>query len=266
MQTFVRFIFLLLIAGAALNVGIVIIQDAKTHQAQSRNTVTERERFRKLLKLINGQLRRGEVAVEWQRIDASEKVLESALLIRQFVPTEDERPVPLPTVRVIIPGDRLSIDGLRLRFDSLYSEEYKELRGADLFYFRHVYGEGESIAKRFTFMTPYRVPQATEIHILDRDPRPSYFEGRMWDGLWNLIQEPDLAAKRGLTVTPIPPTTVVVKGGRLYQITVGLEGVVIEEDTQGHMRDRQDMLDEGSHLRGPAAPGSGAGMASPEAR
>jgi hypothetical protein len=248
MHPFVRFIFTLLVVGIITNLVIVMFSNANTHREQIRDLATERQRFDDHVKVINRQMRRGEITVEWQRLDANQKVLESSLLIRQFMPRE-EGPIALPTIRVIIPGDRVCIDGLKLYFDNLFSEEYEKLRDVTLFNFGKVYADGAPAETRFNFLTPYTVPVATQIHTADNNPRATYFENKLWQYVWSLIdsKEPE---KRGLTVKWMDPACKVVRTGALYQISIGLEGITISEDESWSQRPHRDeMLREAEKLK-----------------
>jgi hypothetical protein len=254
MSSFIRFIFFILIAGGVLNLAIVMFANVQTHQKQVQDLAAERERFSRFIALVDNQWRLGEIAVEWQRVGPDENVLETSLLVREFMPVDDGQPIPLPLHRIIIPGDRLCVDGLKLEFKQWFTEDYKELRGATLFYFDHVYAEQTPEKDRFSFLTPYSVPQATQIHFTYRNPHPTYFESKLWDTLWDVIQNPN-HEKLGLAVTWLDPAVEKLKRGALYKITVGLEGVKIEEDDMGINRTvRNDMLQEGKELPAAANP------------
>jgi hypothetical protein len=254
MSRFLRFIFTLIIAGVLVNLAIVLLANARSHADQDRQKAVERDRFNALTHSLDKQLRRGEMAVEWQRVDANHNVVETSLLLRQFMP-HDDNPVPLPTVRVIIPGSRVCIDGLKLYFDPLFNEEYAQLRDTTLFYFAHVYADSVPKNERFTFIPLYEVPRATQVHATDKRPVPTYLENRLWQSLWPLIQNPAVAEKRGLKVTWIDPKCQVVKNGVLYKITVGLEGVTITEEDEALGRpEREEMLKEMSPQPTPEQP------------
>jgi hypothetical protein len=248
MTPFVRFIFLILIGGAALNLAIVMVSNAHTHQRQVEDLADERKQFADLIAIVNNHWRWGEMAVEWQRIDANENVLETSLLVRQFMPVDSGQPIPLPLHRIIIPGDRVCIDGLKLDFDQYFTEDYKELRNSTLFYFGRIYADKAAEKDRFSFLIPYGVPQATQVRYSGKNPQPTYFESKLWATIWDVIQSPS-PAKRGLTATWLDPLCQKVKGGAMYKITVGLEGIKIEEDDTGLNRTlRNDMLREGEML------------------
>ena len=119
MPTFVRFIFTLLLVGVVMNLGIVTVSNVRTRHRQVHDLAEEQHRFGQMIIVVSKQLRRGQMAVEWQRIDANQKVLETSLLLRLFMPRADGSSVALPVVRVIIPGDRVCLDGMQLDFDMI---------------------------------------------------------------------------------------------------------------------------------------------------
>jgi hypothetical protein len=244
MSSFLRFIFALIIIGVLVNLAIVLLANARSHALQIQEKAAERERFAALTHSLDKQLRRGDMAVEWQRVDANHNVIETSLLVRQYMP-HDDKSVPLPTVRVIIPGNRVCISGLKLYFDPLFNPEYAELRDTTLFYFASVYADSVPRSQRFTFLPVDQVPIATQVHATDKKPVPTYLENRLWQNLWPLIQQPLTAEKNGLNVTWIDPVCKVVKSGALYRITVGLEGVTITEEDETFSRaSRDEMLNE----------------------
>jgi hypothetical protein len=241
MSRFLRFIFTLIVAGALVNLAIVLFANARSHADQEREKAAERDRFASLTHTLDKQLRRGEMVVEWQRVDANHNVVETSLLVRQYMP-QDDSSVPLPTVRVIVPGNRVCIDGLKLYFDPLFNEEFPQLRDTTLFFFAHVYADAIPKKERFTFIPVDQVPRATQVHATNKRPVPTYLENRLWQTLWPLIQQPAVAEKSGLKVTWIEPRCQVVKSGSLYKITVGLEGVTITEEDDALARPSRDQM------------------------
>jgi hypothetical protein len=246
MSPFLRFIFTLIVLGAVLNLAIVLVSNARSDAIQDREKAVKRERFAQVLKLLNRNLRRADMVVESQRIDANHNVIETSLLVRQYMPQEDAA-VPLPSTRIIIPGNRVCIDGLRLSFDEWFNEEYTELRGMTLFYFAHVYADGIPKKDRFSFLIPDQVPLATQFYATGASAHPTYFENKLWQNLWTLIQQSNQAKaeRSGLKATWLDPACKVVRGGTLYRMTVGLEGITVsEEDDASSRAAREDILRE----------------------
>src|SRR5207253_2166143 len=94
-----------------------------------------------------GQVRRLDMVVESQKVDSRDgrdHVIDSTLLVRQYQSTNQSK--PLPVVRIVIPGDKVQVDGLKLVFDSMFSQddaEFQWLRGKTMLYFSRVCGAGE---------------------------------------------------------------------------------------------------------------------------
>jgi hypothetical protein len=251
MNPFVRFILFLLIAGSGIAFGIVLLADLRGARHQSADMAREKALFSEVVDRFNGQQRHGAIAVEWQKVDASQQVLESSLLVRIYTLGTDGREVSLPIERVVIPHNRVCVEGLKLHFDDSFSDDYKDLRGATLFYFRYIHADGDSPEDGLSLLSPYEVPRATQMHA----DRTTQFELQLWQYLWDLIERPRQAEKNGLAVEPPPPTQPAdesvsdrassettgeknspfiaaraVTNGTVYTIYVGSEGTTITED------------------------------------
>ncbi len=253
MPSFVRFIFFLLIAGSAIAFGIVLLADTVSERRQARDLQTEQDRFSDVINRFNGRLRHGDIAVEWQKTDASQQAMETSLLVRIYTLNDEGAEVPLPIVRVIIPHNRVSIDGLDLDFDVVFPEQYKALRNVRLAYFDEIYADGQPPEERFSLLTPGRVPRTTQVH----PEHVTQYEVGLWQFLWDLIQNPRLAAKNGLKVNHIPPATAILQNGSVYSIFLGIEGVKIEKNEDTAILDsmrREAALQDADGTRKPAPP------------
>jgi hypothetical protein len=252
MSSFVRFIVLLVIVGVVGSLALVIFSNAQGRRQQVKDIAGEHELLAEHMRRLSEGLRRGEMAVEWQKVDANDKVLQSSLLIRQYMPMKGDRLKAMPTVRVIIPGSRVCIEGIRLEFGSAYPVEFQEMRGTKMSFFTNVYAEETEKKERFTFWELYQVPQGMEVHALEFNSHVTNFETKLWQLVWDLVQSPDDAKKNDLKVfTPekVPSMKACreVHKGEFYRIDIGREGVTIMASDN---RDaRQDMLHEGEFLR-----------------
>ena len=233
MVHFARFIFAIMIAGIVVSLALVSFSDMRSRSRQVKAMEEERELFHRLLARYNGQWRSGQVAVEWQKVSGTGEILESSILVRRFVFDPDGKQERLPVRRIIIPGDKLCIDGLSLEFGPLFNEEFKALRGVRLVYFDRVYAEEQPLADRFTFLPRGEVADATQIY----SDHISHLEERLWQYLWDLIpsrNDPaatgDRAEKQGLTVRLVAPTCRTVKNGVVYTIFLDKD-VTFEESS-----------------------------------
>jgi hypothetical protein len=239
MNGFVRSIFVLLIGASAIGLGIVLVADMRGERDQAENMRKEKASFGEMVSHYNGHLRRGEIAVEWQKVDASQQVMETSLLVRIYAIGEDGSEVPLPVERVVIPHNRVSVDGLMLDFDVIFSDKYPELRNTELVYFDHIYADEQPLDGRFALLEPYKVPRATQIH----SDRVTHYELELWSYLWDTIggatdipTNGKVVSKEGLTARWTEPATALVENGSVYAISIGRSGVHIEEDTDPSIR------------------------------
>jgi hypothetical protein len=167
MTSFVRFIFAVLIAGILLNLAIVGLANVNSERRRTAELKAEREAFSGLLARLDGRLRRADIGVEWQTLDAGDRVVESSLLVRQYYLTGADDLRPLPIVRVKVPGSRILVDGVLLEFDSLFTSNNANLelfRGKRLAYFNHIYVEDQRPSDQFAFLTELEVPPLTRLH------------------------------------------------------------------------------------------------------
>lgn len=236
MSPFVRFILVILVAGIAINLIIVIVANGQSQSRQEQQMLDDRRLFQKVVEKYNNSLRQADIAVEWQKIDAHDQVLETSLIIRQDAQSDSE-PAGAPRhhslTRIVIPGNRLHIDGLSLEFDAFFPEEFLVLRNTKLRYFRYLYGEGPDgkpvpVEQRFSFMSPPDVPLATRIH--PDIETPTFFEIRLWRTLWDLQQNDSLAKQSGLTIMEIKDAARAVAAHKAYVATLGIEGITLDED------------------------------------
>ncbi len=250
MNGFVRSIFVMLIGASVLGLAIVMIADVRGEHRQAEDMRSEKALLGAVIGRYNGHLRRGEIAVEWQKVDASQEVMETSLLVRVYGIGEDGSEFPLPLERVVIPHNRVSVDGLILDFDVIFTDKYPELRNAELAYFDHVYANGQLAEDRFGFLKPYRVPEATQIH----SDRVTQYEVELWSHLWDLMggvtdvpATGRVASKEGMTVRWTEPATCdLVENGSVYAISIGRGGVHIQEDTDPAIRG--NMLREAARM------------------
>ena len=264
MNRFVRLILVILIAAAGMGIAVVVLANTRSRQIQDKQTREERAQMQKLLGEVSGHLRRADMVVESQEVDARRKAIRTTLLVRQYASLMgSEKSQPLRIARVVIPGDRVSVDGMRLEISERFAEEaeeFRELRGARLYYFGMIRGEQDKGIKspdgkdsRFSFLERFEVPQLTRLR--PGEARPSTFERQQWSYLWSLIPEPlegsAKTTKNGLTTTWLPPKTITVQLERIYSAFVGIDGVSLEEySTAGQSRLVEEMLEEGKKLNG----------------
>lgn len=242
MNSFVRFVFTVLGAGMALNVLIVLMANAHSASRQAHEMGLEREALTGLVDKVDGRLRRADIIVESQEVDALGTALRSTLLVREYASTSSDQSNPLPMARVEIPGNKLCVDGLVLKFGTDFADDAPDLqilRGRTLAYFGHVYGEeqGGQINGIFSFLRQWEAPELTRLE--PSAARPTYYEQKLWPYVWRIVKDPpapdkegSTASRRGVEVEWTAPAERAVRLEHTYSAYIGPEGAVsIEEDS-----------------------------------
>jgi hypothetical protein len=252
---FVRFVFAILLAGMLVNLGIVLLANSASHHRQVRQTEDEKRRLADMLGQVDGHVRRLDLAVESQHVRADDSVTESTVLVRQYRSVGTDQSQPLPVKRLVIPGDRIQVTGLMLEFASAApaeEQEYSFFRNRTLLYFSLVCGADQHAPdqsqpdERFTFTPSGVPPQLSRL-----DPlavRPTYFESRAWEHLWQHIRMPqpgtslpwsfdvtsaggDDGAMKWLKVTWTKPAARTLRRSHTYTAFISAGGeVTLDED------------------------------------
>jgi len=241
MPKFVRFIVILLIAGSAVSLGMVIVSNAKSRREQDLRVAKERAWVETVMGNMSGRLCRAQIVINGQNVDADRNILETTLLVRQFTYKQE----PLPVREVVVPGGKVCVDGVHLIFGAEYPEEYKEMRGKNLWLLMHVYAPEQKEEDRFSFWTgwtdeSFEVPMAMRVHPLGLDAHVSYFENKLWQRVWDLMRMPAEAQQRSDFTVMTPEKLPSLKAceemylqdsrhSGLYEVSVGLEGLTISE-------------------------------------
>jgi len=224
MPRFTRFIVVLLVVGVVLNLGIVLIANYTSEARHERMMAVELANFEKVINRLSGRQRVSDLVVEWQKIDTNGIVLESSLLFRRFTMGR-EGPVALPTSRIVIPGNKVLVDGITFDFNEKFSERFKPLRNKRLFFYGHVYSENQTKEQQFAFFTPGVPPTASLVHA----DRPTHLELRLWQHVGELMVARGNKGHGGMQYTWSRPKSQTVQLGRLYKVYLGDDGINITE-------------------------------------
>ena len=245
MTKFVRFILVLVIVGAAVSLGMVTISNARSRQAQDRLMAKERALVEEVTTQMNGKLRRAQIVVNGQEVDADRNVIRTTLLVRDF----NYQQQPLPTREVIIPGSKVCVDGIRLIFGPNYPEAYREMRNTNLWLLMRIYAPDQPEDDRFSFWQGwgtdgFTVPASMRVHPAGH---VSHFERKLWQNVWNLMRaSAETQQKNDFTVTTAEKNAEMSlqdsRRSGFYEVSIGLEGVTISE--LANVRDRTAMREE----------------------
>ncbi|HUO07244.1 MAG TPA: hypothetical protein VM008_02855 [Phycisphaerae bacterium] len=201
MNSFFKFIMTLLVVGSTIAFGIVLLGDVRAARQQATDLAREKDLFADVVERFSGRQAHALIGVDWQKVDASQQVMETSLLVRNFTLGADGKEVALPIERVVIPRDRVCVQGLKLSFDDSFSEDYKDLRGRNLLYVHFIYADGGDPDKGLMLVRRWKVPRATQMH----EDRATQFEMQLWQYLWELMYKAR-DARHGLSVNPEPGT------------------------------------------------------------
>lgn len=173
MAAFVRFVFTIMIVGIAVNLLVVLAANSRSQHTRAVQYEAQAQQFTKLAGSVDRHVRRADIIVESQRVDARGNALESTLLLRQYRDVGTGQEQPLPVVRIVIPGDRLQAGGLHLKFGSDFAGdggEYQMLANKDIVLFGLFCGADETAPtnpsvtdERFTFLVRDKVPPLLQL-------------------------------------------------------------------------------------------------------
>ena len=173
MAAFVRFVFTIMIVGVAVNLAVVLAANSRSQHTRAVQYESQSQQFTKLVGSVDRHVRRADIIVESQRVDARNNVQESTLLLRQYRDVGTGQDHPLPVVRIIISGDMLQAGGLHLKFGSDFvgaGGEYQMLANKDIVLFGLFCGADETAPtnpnmtdERFTFLVRDKVPQLLQL-------------------------------------------------------------------------------------------------------
>jgi len=254
MTKFVRFILVLVVVGAAVSLGMVTISNARSRQAHDALLAKERALVAEVMGQMKGKLRRAHIVVNGQEVDAERNVVRTRLLVREFTYKQE----PLPVREVVIPGSKVSVDGVHLIFGENYPEAYREMRGTNLWLLMRVYAECQSEDERFSFWrgwdsSGFTVPVAMRVRPAGPDAYVSHFERRLWQQVWYLMRaSAETQQKNDFAVLTAEKSSSLRASAEMrlqdsrhsgfYEVSIGLEGVTISE--VANVRDRTAMREE----------------------
>jgi hypothetical protein len=192
MSSFIRFIFMLVVAAAIIGLSVVVMGNYSGKLKQDRKLEAERQRIadRYTVSAEDRTLPAAHIAVESQEISGS-TVLRTTILIKQYR-FNDMKPVDalqtqsailkddselreaLPLKRLVVQGRTLQLSGLYVHFKPAIPN-YEFLADKSVWCLADVYlnADGKTVEK---FFIPSRVPDA----MLEEGRPPSLMESNLW--------------------------------------------------------------------------------------
>ena len=120
-----------------------------------------------------------------------------------------------------IKGTKIYIDGWVVAFEDKYVEEADELRGASLFVFKSIYGDGEAPRDGQRLDVDSR-----ELPGLYHDNRKSEFAQKIWSDFWGVSNDPHRQDELGIRASYGQATYVLGEEGATYQVEIRSSGTL----------------------------------------
>lgn len=241
MNRFVQFIFVMLFSGILMAMLIVYTFSQRSERHKKMELAQAQERVRGALDQIQRQSRRGDLAVEWQRISSDGRIIETSLL---WQPHNVNKDLALPIQHFLIPGDQVNIDGVAFRFTGDFSPDVAYLKGRTICVLNSIFGQDQKAAGRAHLSPPHVAPTTLLV-----DPQhPTLLEKQLWQRIWDLYVDRDIKHldAGGLEIVEIPAATHQLERGKLYHVWIGRNvgngsnlGIDIDEDKD---RDSTELL------------------------
>ena len=118
-----------------------------------------------------------------------------------------------------VKGTKFYVDGWIVAFDDKYIEQADELRGASLFVFKSIYGDGEAP----------RDAQRLDVDSQERpgiynDDQKSEFEEKIWTDFWGVSNDAHRQKELGIRASHGQTTYILGQEGKTYQVEIRASG------------------------------------------
>jgi hypothetical protein len=123
------------------------------------------------------------------------------------------------TKNYTIQGSKLYIDGWVVAFEDKYIEKADELRGASLFVFKSIYGDGEAPRDAQRLDTDSNARPG----VYDSDEK-SDFENQIWSDFWSVCNDVDKQQDLGIRTSHGQASYIMGKKGKTYQVELRASG------------------------------------------
>jgi hypothetical protein len=151
---------------------------------------------------------------------------------------------PLPAKAFTIDGDLARVDGVVIRFDGKFADEYDALRGQAVALLTRLFGEDQPPEKALSIDPRNDIP-----HVYRGDgPKVTEFERTLWQQIWRLAEDEAYRKEMGVRVVRPAAVRTRFQPDRLYTLALETDGGlhVSSRPLQGVYRDalrRHALLD-----------------------
>jgi len=220
---YLQWTFGLAVLGAAIAGTLWMLSPGETARLRRENEELEKRRIalEQAVSRLTGEDRVAEVYVVDQVREGevfNGRPSDTDITIIEFVEIDREGHA-LPSRRFMINDDVIFFDALVLKFDPEYVSLGDALRGKSLALFRRIYGEHQNPIDGFPVDPSGDVPNIFRVN-----PSPTPFEQELWRQFWDLASDPDLAARKGITVAQGEAVYVPVERGQVWSLTLQNNG------------------------------------------
>jgi len=127
----------------------------------------------------------------------------------------DEDGAPLDDGQVItLPGNKLYLETLVIKFEDDYVEAGEFLRGTSLCLFRRMFSEGRAPVDGVEIDTPGTHPHP----YTGGDTEDELFQAELWENFWDYANDPEAAASKGVRAIHGEAPFIEVRPGRSYKV------------------------------------------------
>lgn len=137
----------------------------------------------------------------------------------EFVETAPDGKVIGAVQRFTVPGDRVYVEYLVVKFDDELVEQANVERGTAIALFQRVFGNLQKADDGFTLDEPGTQPTAYA-----RGGAPSEFEQRFWDNFWELAHDPAELKRLGVRALQGNAPFFKVQPGETYRLLLRTSG------------------------------------------
>ena len=255
MNRFVRFIFIIIVLAAVVNLAIVLAANYISQRQETAQRAAQHEQTLQHYERLLDAPCQAYLAVDWQKVGPDSKVLQTAVLIQPFTIDAARRPIGLPVTRFVIAGSSISVEGLSLTFDDSFPKTYDFVRGKTLYLLADVH-ETDSrdpprAARTSAFIIPHKIPDAARVHLRHTTDDELNLWHLLGDSLFAYLDHNDtvLAHRLGVAFARPTPVTKTLTNGTLYKIFYDANALVITEAHDVDVYNR--IISEAPKTKGP---------------